>query len=215
MFSLAQEQSQMKLQSLFPVSVGFFDYDKEFTETELIFLRNLEQRPNEGNTSSASTNVLSYPELKNLKTFVFKCVDEYFKEIYRPLFEVNLRVTQSWTNYTNKNQYHHKHRHSNSFVSGVFYIETDEKDKIIFYKSIDQSLRITSKEHTPHNSESWWFEAKQKTLLLFPSNLEHMVEAKKTEGTRISLSFNTFPVGTVGDKVALNEAIIGMVAGDE
>jgi hypothetical protein len=31
-------------------------------------------------------------------------------------------ITQSWLNYTETNQYHHKHEHPNSLVSGVFYV---------------------------------------------------------------------------------------------
>ena len=217
MNSLAQNQKQVKmnLQTLFPISIGLFDYEKSFSEEELNFFLDLKQRANEGNTSSAETNVLSRPEMKNIKEFVFGCVDSYFNEIYRPFFNVKQCVTQSWANYTNKNQYHHKHQHSNSFLSGIFYIQTCDEDRVTFYKTHDQSLRVTPKEYTPYNSESWWFEARKGMLLLFPSNLEHMVEVKNTDGTRISLSFNTFPVGVLGDRVALNEAIITGLTNDE
>ena len=216
MLSIVQPQPQkMNLQLIFPTPVGFFNFGEEFTQQELSILMGLEQKKNEGNLRSIESNVLSIPGLERLKGFVFDCVDNYFREIYRPFFEVSLRVTQSWVNYTNENQYHHKHRHSNSFVSGVFYIQTNDQDRITFYKHLDQSLRITAKEFTPINSESWWFETKTGALLLFPSGLEHMVEAKKTTGTRVSLAFNTFPVGIVGDKMALNEANLIKVAGDE
>ena len=40
-------------------------------------------------------------------------------------------------------------------------------------------------------------------LILFPSRLTHMVETVKGEDTRISLSFNTFPVGLVGEEMDL------------
>lgn len=39
-------------------------------------------------------------------------------------------------------------------------------------------------------------------LMIFPSSLAHMVETVKEED-RISLSFNTFPVGYVGEEEAL------------
>ncbi len=46
-------------------------------------------------------------------------------------------ITQSWLNYTETNQYHHKHQHPNSLVSGVFYINCDDKfDKIKFFNQI-------------------------------------------------------------------------------
>jgi len=53
-----------------------------------------------------------------------------------------------------------------------------------------------------YNSESWWFEVGTGDLLLFPSSLTHMVETVQ-EDERISLSFNTFPVGYVGDESSL------------
>ena len=40
-------------------------------------------------------------------------------------------------------------------------------------------------------------------LVLFPSSLTHMVETVQGEATRISLSFNTFPVGSIGEGVDL------------
>jgi hypothetical protein len=38
-------------------------------------------------------------------------------------------------------------------------------------------------------------------LLLFPSSLMHMVDNTVSKDTRISLSFNTFPVGTIGKEI--------------
>jgi uncharacterized protein (TIGR02466 family) len=205
----------MDLQLIFPVSVGFFNLDRDLTEEELSCLLGLEKKKNEGNSRSAQSYVLGLPQLGALKDFIYESVNHYFTEIYRPLFDVRLQVTQSWVNYTDKDQFHHKHRHSNSFVSGVFYAKTDDKDKILFYRASDQGLRITPKEHNISNSESWWFQTRQGTLLLFPSGLEHMVETKQTDGTRISLAFNTFPVGAVGDRTALNEAVLAGVADHE
>jgi len=216
MIGLVQSQpKKMDLQFIFPTSVGFFDFKKSLTEEEMNCLINLDRSKNEGNFRSEKSDVLNLPQLKPLKDFITQSVDHYFNEIYKPLFDVKLQVTQSWVNYTDKDQFHHKHRHSNSFVSGVFYVKTDEQDKIIFYRSSDQGLRVTPKEYNISNSESWWFHTKQSTLILFPSGLEHMVESKKTDGTRISLSFNTFPFGVVGDKTALNEAVLTGVSGYE
>lgn len=216
MVGLVQSQPRkMDLQLIFPVSVGFFNLDRDLTEEELSCLLGLEKKKNEGNSRSAQSYVLGLPQLGALKDFIYESVNHYFTEIYRPLFDVRLQVTQSWVNYTDKDQFHHKHRHSNSFVSGVFYAKTDDKDKILFYRASDQGLRITPKEHNISNSESWWFQTRQGTLLLFPSGLEHMVETKQTDGTRISLAFNTFPVGAVGDRTALNEAVLAGVADHE
>jgi len=43
---------------------------------------------------------------------------------------------------------------------------------------------------------------------LFPSNLTHMVETVQTEDTRISIAFNTFLEGVVGDNKTLTELLL-------
>jgi predicted 2-oxoglutarate/Fe(II)-dependent dioxygenase YbiX len=53
-----------------------------------------------------------------------------------------------------------------------------------------------------HNSESWWFEVGAGDLMLFPSSLTHMVETVQGD-ERVSLAFNTFPVGYVGEEESL------------
>lgn len=64
-------------------------------------------------------------------------------------------------------------------------------------------IKLPPSEWNVWNSESWWFEVGTGDLVLFPSHLQHMVETVQGEQTRISLSFNTFPVGLVGEEVDL------------
>jgi uncharacterized protein (TIGR02466 family) len=113
-------------------------------------------------------------------------------------------------NYTKPGEYHHKHAHPNSFISGVFYIQSDaEKDKIYFYKDGYQQIKVPAADWNEWNSESWWFEAVTGKLILFPSSLTHMVETVQSEQTRISLSFNTFLSGYIGDENDLTGLRIG------
>ena len=56
----------------------------------------------------------------------------YFEEIYKPKSKVELYITQSWCNYTKENQHHHKHRHPNSFIYGVYYIDLNEQKDTFF-----------------------------------------------------------------------------------
>jgi hypothetical protein len=52
-------------------------------------------------------------------------------------------ITQSWANYTKKNQYHHTHEHPNSFISGVLYINANEAhDKITMHKKSYQQIKV-------------------------------------------------------------------------
>jgi hypothetical protein len=88
-------------------------------------------------------------------------------------------------------------------VSGVLYVRADKvKDKIYFYKSEYQPIRFPSNHYNPYNSESWWLDVGAGDLMLFPSSLTHMVETVHGSD-RVSLAFNTFPVGYVGDEEEL------------
>ena len=155
-------------------------------------------------------NVLGHPKLYSLTEFLNNSLQEYFNAVYAPKHDANLCITQSWVNYTTQGQFHHKHAHSNSLISGVFYIQASkETDKLHFFKEDYQQIKITPKEFNLHNSQSWWLAAVTGTLYLFSSSLVHMVEEVKGEDTRISLSFNTFPKGIIGDETSLNSLKLG------
>lgn len=192
------------IQNLFPIPVGIYKLGREFTDKEINFIKNQNTQPNTGNTTSVDSLILRHKQMTKLRDFIETSLVEYFNLIYNPKYKVNLRITQSWINYTEPGQYHHKHAHPNSFVSGVFYPQANkDTDKIHFYKDVFQQIKFIPNEWNTWNSESWWFEVGTGDLVLFPSSLTHMVETVKGEQTRISLSFNTFPVGSIGAAVDL------------
>jgi uncharacterized protein (TIGR02466 family) len=192
------------IHNLFPTPVGIYKLDRDLTEKEIAFIKGQETRPNMGNTTSKDNTILRNKPLIKLRDFIETSVADYFKTIHNPKHQVSLRVTQSWINYTEPGQFHHKHAHPNSFISGVFYPQANkETDKIYFYRDGFQMIKLPPQEWNVWNSESWWFEVGTGDLVLFPSSLTHMVETVQGEQTRISLSFNTFPVGLVGEEVDL------------
>jgi uncharacterized protein (TIGR02466 family) len=194
----------MQIHNLFPIALGLYELSRDFTENEMKFIKNQETRNNMGNTTSVDNNLLDREELKDVRSFVEDAVAEYFKTVYAPKQDTKLCITQSWCNYTEPGQFHHKHAHPNSFLSGVLYPQANaETDKIYFYKDGWQQLKTPTEEWNPYNSDSWWMEAYTGRMFIFPSNLTHMVETVQGKDTRISLSFNTFPTGNFGDALSL------------
>jgi uncharacterized protein (TIGR02466 family) len=192
------------IHNLFPIPIGSFQLDREFTQGELDFINGQETRPNQGNVTSKDNNLFDREELKDLACQVQCIINEYFDAIYKPKNDVKLYVTQSWSNYTKPGEYHHKHAHPNSFVSGVLYINSDPaKDKIYFYREGYQQLRLPPSEWNLYNSESWWFEVKPGQVYLFPSSTTHMVQTTESADTRVSIAFNTFLKGYIGEDVDL------------
>jgi len=187
----------MDIINLFPTCIGKFKLGRELTEPEANIIFNQELSNNVGNFKSTDYQVLNIPELERLKSFFLNCVSEYIEEVYSPKNDLSPYVTQSWTTVTKTYQHHHKHFHHNSFISGVFYAQTEDGDAIEFYDRPKRFLDIEPKEWTYTNSKSWWVPAVAGELILFPSDLEHTVNTRLGEKDRVSLAFNTFLKGKI------------------
>jgi|TARA_R100001230_G_C5649439_1_gene154748 uncharacterized protein (TIGR02466 family) len=189
----------MIVHTLFPRTVCFFDLGRNLTKKEINFIMKQKQRPNDGNSTSVNTSLLENKTLEKLKTFISNSFNNYAENVLRIKKDVSLDITQSWANFTKKGEFHHRHSHSNSYLSGVFYVKADDKlDKIMFFKDGYDQIKLEPKDFNIHNSESWFFNVKSNQFAVFPSSLTHMVPATETE-ERVSISCNTFPKGMFGD----------------
>ena len=208
-------QSQLGLLSgIFPCPVYIVKRDvglspKEDKDIEDIIAG--EVYTNYGNTTSNNTYIFNN-KLKEIKQFCEQQIAIYVKEVINPKEDLDFYITQSWLNITKPGENHHIHSHPNSIISGVFYISTEEDDKITFCDpntAIKDLMRYTLKEYTMWNSSNWCFTANPNELILFPSWLNHQVEPNMRATTdRISLSFNTFVRGTLGNQKGLSELIL-------
>lgn len=203
---------EAEIQGIFPVPIYMSELDRPFTKQELEFVYSQKKEvvPNDGNTSSKDNYILNRKEFKNIKKFLQKCCEDYLEKVISPSDNIKIYITQSWLNYTETNQYHHRHLHPNSVVSGVLYFDCDEKyDRIQFVnaKSYEQIKPTINKYHL-FNSETWWYPLKARKLIMFPSSTTHEVITKKGNNTRISLAFNTFYKGTIGLNRSLTELIL-------
>ena len=198
---------EVRITGIFPVPIYQTTLSRELSTEEKNFLNNLEKTKNAYNYNSKNNYVLDEKPLASLKEDLFLRVDDYFQKIITPKDNVSPYITQSWVNWTQSGEEHHKHAHSNSIFSGVFYIDADEEyDSIKFFKRHTyESLSIEPYEYHLFNSESWTFKVKTGDIILFPSSLGHLVESKIGDNLRTSLSFNTFIRGTIGVDVELTE----------
>ena len=199
------------INSIFPTPVYISKLDRELTPLELKFVdkNKKDSFKNEGNLISTNNYILNEKSFANLKKELDLRVKDYFQKVISSTDVTTPYITQSWLNYTETNQYHHKHAHPNSLISGVFYINCHEKhDKIKFFKEGYQTIKTEIKDWNLWNSESWWFPVKTGDIILFPSSLTHMVETKQGDNTRISLAFNVFIKGIIGNNKQLTELIL-------
>ena len=198
---MSEESIKSTINNIFPTPIYTTKLDRELTRLELKFVEKIKKESyyNGQNTTSNSNYILNEKPFLNLKKELDLRVKDYFEKVISSTDLVIPFITQSWLNYTEKDQYHPKHSHSNSFVSGVFYINCHkELDKITFFNDSYKTIKPEVKTWNLYNSESWWFPVKTNDIIMFPSSLNHMVETKEGDNTRISLAFNVFVKGIEG-----------------
>ena len=202
----------MIVHQLFPQPVYASKLDRALTKKESKTISQYKKKPNPnaGNTTSSENYVLENKALNNLKKDLHTKVMDYFDKVICTDNPITPYITQSWLNYTKSDQFHHKHNHPNSLISGVFYISADkEVDSITFHKGfLEDRIKLNTTKYNMFNSISCKFLVETGNILLFPSSLVHGVEKKKGNNIRISLSFNVFFKGTVGNKTNLTELIL-------
>ncbi len=196
----------MHIEPLFPKPLGFLQMDKAVSKKFIEFIKNKQLsflKNDGGNSSTKSTYILDNDELSDIKKVLTDSVNEYFKEIVNPGKDTKLYITNSWINMNKNGESHHTHHHPNSIVSAVFYIDTCEEDTLSFmnpYTTLFGNLRF-SPNRTKWTTLEWNIPVKKNLLAMFPSTLPHLVIPRPNTctGTRISLSFNTWFKGTIGD----------------
>jgi uncharacterized protein (TIGR02466 family) len=199
-----------KITEIFPTPIYMSEINRNLTEDEINFVskNKLNSYFNEGNKTSTDTYILNKKDFNEIKKELDIKIKEYFERILSVPDTITPYITQSWLNYTETNQHHHLHSHPNSLVSGVFYIDCEEGDKINFLKKNYSDISMGVKEYNIFNSDSWSFFIKKGTVIMFPSSLEHMVETRKGISTRISLAFNVFIKGKIGNSNNLTELFL-------
>ena len=199
------------IHNLFPTPIYKTDIGRKFDEKESNFVKEQKNHcySNTGNSRSKDSYILNRSEFKNIKKFLEEHCQNYLDTIICPKQNLKLYVTQSWLNYTEANQHHHKHEHPNSVVSGVLYFDSDkEKDKILFSNPGHKQQIVPAIDNTKFNlwnSSTWFFPVETGDLFMFPSLTTHQVETKQGNNTRISLAFNTFYEGILGSQNNLTE----------
>ena len=192
-----------ELLQIFPTPILITKYEGSLVD-ELKHINTLdwiEQKAN-SNFKSKDTYLLEHKQFKNIKNFIYESLNKFTKNISQS--DQRLVVTQCWLNKNPKGSKHHEHVHPNSIISGVFYFKQDPKlPPISFSKSIQHAMKLDPKKYNNLNSETFLLPCTDGELILFPSNLKHSVPVNMGDEPRISMSFNTFSIDTLGSEDSL------------
>ena len=201
-----------EIKGLFPTPVYIARSDSDLTSKEEIQKIIKEGMVDNDYNLSTKNNYIFDENLKELKQFCEHHIKTYAKEVFAPKEELDLYITQSWLNVTKPGEQHHQHCHPNSFISGVFYVSTEEDDRITFIDQnwlLKEMMKPEIKDYNLWNSSNWFFPSITNELIIFPSWLNHRVQPNEKATTdRISIAFNTFVRGKIGINKDLTELIL-------
>jgi len=153
------------------------------------------------NWISESQNILSLDPFKELAVEIGSRVADYFYGVMNVTLDTEIYITESWLNKTENGQSHHRHWHPNSILSGVVNIagEVDKGGQLKLITSSYDTLEFEINQANLYNSKSWSFPPEPGNIVIFPSNVEHLVESYEGDSPRITLSFNTFVRGKINN----------------
>ncbi len=120
---------------------------------------------------------------------------EYHANIFvKDLGYKDVNLLNIWCNVNEYKDFNIVHGHSQSTLSGVYYVNTPENcGNIIFHSPHFQLLEMAEQSTKDNNytSSTWWLPADVGMLYIFPSWLLHHVEPNMNQKEeRISYSFN-------------------------
>lgn len=129
-----------------------------------------------------------FRELTEIINFAATGVLDYLKVVYD-----SLELTGCWANISPPGDGHRPHTHPNNYLSGVYYVQTQEgADTISFDDPRPQTNVISpvTSEVTDENAGQIHVSTRDGLLILFPSWLQHQVPANRSQQARISVAFN-------------------------
>jgi uncharacterized protein (TIGR02466 family) len=151
-----------------------------------------------GNNGSMTLefNILNNSLFTNLKKDILDNSKTYLKELGH-IFS-DLQISDSWGNLHNINEGIHNHCHTNSYISGCFYVT--DGSPIEFQNPLLEIKGMKSEVNKSKNYRTWdsyTLDPQAGLLVIFPSWLNHRVLPSKQK-ERISIAFNILPKGMFG-----------------
>jgi uncharacterized protein (TIGR02466 family) len=144
----------------------------------------------------------SYDWYSDQDPIVMELIESCRTEVYKfsKTFGINLDILQLeckdfWFNVANESDYQEYHQHTDSHFSVSYYIQTPPSCGNIVFKSFESMFDMYSLPIEEGNLQEASFKTcsytpKESMLLIFRSNLLHMVEKNTSTESRISVSMN-------------------------
>ena len=187
------------------------------------FVKNTEYKRYPADNGYGSTNkfLLDSPKLKNLKSLIMTHPHHFIHDVLDVSQEAKFEMTNSWSSKHIKGDESGPHNHANSMLSGILYLQTDDKSgDVLFHKDKNHYNLFTPTVNVPFNNknynyfnvEGWAVRPQNNMLLLFPSTLWHSVFPSESDNDRYCVAFNLFAFGQFGYDNVTQLAIVNKTA---
>jgi uncharacterized protein (TIGR02466 family) len=200
-----------EVQALFAEPIFRMGMGNVITDKQVEFIKNLKMVRNPTNLISENKYIFELPELRSIKDGVQEALDVFAKEIMG--IPQRLYVTQSWSLMNEPSAGMHTHAHSNSVVSGSLYFceMPNPPARMIFHRhrthqqiDLQPEKALTNIYNAPVNVIT----PQRNEVVLFASDLTHMVESNGAGAPRYSIAFNTFVRGKLGGYRNVSELVL-------
>tara|TARA_R110002167_G_scaffold228954_1_gene433955 strand:+ start:616 stop:1239 length:624 start_codon:yes stop_codon:yes gene_type:complete len=150
------------------------------------------------NKASENLYLLENKNLTFLKNIILNEVKQFANNSLK--YTNEFKISTSWATETNEGENCQWHSHNNCFLSGVIYLKTKKNcGGIVFQDFNNRKMNLQVSEYNVFNSIDWTYQVEEGDILIFPSELWHMVQTNKSKSVRNSIAFNVVPTGLIGD----------------
>ena len=191
----------MEHQKIFPTNLflveEFYHSDTNVMKKYIFDL--WENRDYDNRWQTKSANLHKQKEFKEFTELVISTSKEILDKLKYDVEDIV--ITDMWANVLKSGENHPAHTHSNNFLSGVYYLHSDQGASIMFRDPRPAADVITprKKETNVTNASLLRYASKQNRAIFFPSWLQHWVEPNKSTNNRISIAWNIQVKGQVGE----------------
>lgn len=201
----------MEVQTLFATPLARVDISNALDDAQVEYIRNLKMVQNQQNLISEDLYIFKQPQLRKLATAVQGALSAYAREIMG--LEQDIVITQSWALLNDPGVGMHAHAHSNSIVSGsVYYAPLPEPSSRLIFDRHTHYQRIElppeAEKVNIYNTSRNVITPKHGEVIMFPSDINHMVEPNGSQEIRGVIAFNSFVKGTIGNYRDVSELTV-------
>jgi uncharacterized protein (TIGR02466 family) len=191
----------MEHQIIFPTNLFLIEdfYNSDITEmkkyiSDLWVNRNYDDR-----WQTKSADLHNQKEFKEFAELVISTSKDILNELKYDVEDVV--ITDMWATVLKSGENHPAHTHSNNFLSGVYYLHSDQGASIMFRdpRPAADVILPRIKETIIANASLLSYTSKQNRAIIFPSWLPHYVKPNKSKNKRISIAWNIQLKGQVGE----------------